>query len=56
MAYHFETVTLDKGMYNEEGKSFSEVLESYDPSEQYKGSSLEHLDAYQRQLKLLGCA
>lgn len=51
MAYQFENVKLDKGMYNEAGRSFSEVLEKSDPSEQYKGTSLEQLDAYQRQLK-----
>ncbi|MBP1758633.1 MAG: major capsid protein [Firmicutes bacterium] len=51
MAYQFETVRLEKGMYNEAGHSFSEVLEKCDPSEHYKGTSLESLDAYQRQLK-----
>ncbi len=51
MAYHFESVKLDKGMYHEHGRSFSEVLERADPSEQYKGTSLEHLDPFQRQLK-----
>ena len=51
MAYQFETVRLEKGMYNEAGHSFSEVLEKCDPSEHYKGTSLENLDAYQRQLK-----
>ena len=51
MAYHFETVKLDKGMYSESGRSFTKVLEKCDPSEQYKGTPLEHLDAFQRQLK-----
>lgn len=51
MAYHFETVKLDKGMYNESGRSFTSVLEKCDPSEQYKGTPMEHLDAFQRQLK-----
>ena len=51
MAYQFETVKLDKGMYNEAGTSFTKVLEKCDPSEQYKGTPLEHLDAFQRQLK-----
>ena len=51
MAHQFESVKLDKGMYQELGRSFSEVLERLDPSEQYKGTSLEQLDAYQRQLK-----
>ena len=51
MAYQFETVKLDKGMYSEAGSSFTKVLEKCDPSEQYKGTPLEHLDAFQRQLK-----
>lgn len=51
MAYQFENVKLDKGMYNQTGSSFAEVLEKADPSEQYRGTSLENLDAYQRQLK-----
>ena len=51
MAYQFENVKLEKGMYAESGKSFSKVLESLDPSENYRGTPLEGLDAFQRQLK-----
>lgn len=51
MAYHFETVRLEKGMYQETGRSFTDVLEKCDPSEQYRGTPMEKLDAYQRQLK-----
>jgi len=51
MAYHFETVNLEKGMYNESGKSFTQVLEKLDPSENYRGTALEGMDAFQRQLK-----
>ena len=51
MAYRFDNVKLEKGMYHESGKSFTQVLEKLDPSEQYKGTALEGLDAYQRQLK-----
>lgn len=51
MAYRFDNVKLEKGMYHEAGKSFTQVLEKMDPSEQYKGTALEGLDAYQRQLK-----
>lgn len=39
MAYQFETVKLDKGMYSEAGRSFTKVLEKCDPSEQYKGDA-----------------
>ena len=47
----YETVKLEKGMYGTPGKSFTEVLESLDPSANYAGSALEGLDAYQRQRK-----
>ena len=51
MAYQFHEIRLEKGMYGTPGKSFTQVLESLDPSENYKGTSLEGMDAYQRQLK-----
>ena len=51
MAYCYDNLKLDKGMYREAGRSFSQVLEREDPSERYKGTSLEGLDAFQRQLK-----
>ena len=51
MAYHFETVKLEKGMYGRSGQSFSQTLEELDPSEHYRGTALEGLDAFQRQLK-----
>ena len=51
MAYHFENITLEKGMYGRSGRSFSQTLEELDPSENYRGTPLEGLDAFQRQLK-----
>ena len=51
MSYRFDNLKLEKGMYNEAGRTFTQVLEREDPSEQYKGTALEGLDAYQRQLK-----
>ncbi|MGM9528322.1 MAG: phage major capsid protein [Oscillospiraceae bacterium] len=51
MAYKFNEIKLDKGMYGESGKSFTQVLEQLDPSEDYKGTAYEGLDAFQRQLK-----
>jgi len=51
MTYKFNEIKLDKGMYSESGKGFAQVLEGLDPSESYKGTSFEGLDAYQRQLK-----
>ncbi len=50
MAY-FEKISLEKGMYAAPGKSFTQVLEDLDSSENYRGTALEGLDAYQRQLK-----
>ena len=52
MAY--DNIRLEKGMYREEGKTFTQVLESVDPSENYRGTSLEGTDAFQRQLKRFG--
>jgi hypothetical protein len=46
----FENIKLDKGLYTT-GKGFTAELESVDPSENYKGTSLEGLDAFERQLK-----
>lgn len=50
---NFENIKLEKGLYTT-GKSFTAVLEELDPSENYIGTSLEGLDAYQRQLKRFG--
>ena len=51
MGYRYDNLRLEKGMYNEAGRSFTQVLEREDPDQQYKGTALEGLDAYQRQLK-----
>ncbi len=50
----FDNLRLEKGMYRQEGKSFSQVLEGMDPSENYRGTALEGTDAFQRQLKRFG--
>jgi len=49
----FDTIKLDKGLYTA-GKSFTQALEAADPSESYRGTALEGLDAYERQLKRFG--
>ncbi|MBQ8831352.1 MAG: phage major capsid protein [Oscillospiraceae bacterium] len=54
MSYNFENIRLEKGMYRETGKSFTQVLEELDPSEKYKNTPMEGMDAYQRQLKRFG--
>lgn len=51
MAYQYDNLKLEKGMYHEAGRSFTQVLESMDPDQQYKGTALEGMDAFQRQLK-----
>ena len=50
----YDHLKLEKGMYRQEGMSFTQVLESLDPSENYKGTALEGTDAFQRQLKRFG--
>ena len=50
----FDNLRLEKGMYRQAGKSFSQVLEELDPSENYRGTALEKTDAFQRQLKRFG--
>ena len=49
----FDNIRLDKGLYTT-GRSFTQALESVDPSEQYRGTAMEGLDAYERQLKRFG--
>ncbi len=53
MAY-FKNITLEKGMYGVPGKTFTQVLEELDRSENYRDTPLEDLDAYQRQLMRYG--
>lgn len=47
----YENITIEKGMYNPSGCGLTNTLEKLDPSENYRGTALEGLDAYQRQLK-----
>ncbi|CAK7080501.1 phage major capsid protein [Tissierella sp.] len=50
----FDDLKLEKGIYQDaikEGKTFSEKLEELDPTENYKGTEHDGLDAFQRQLK-----
>ena len=51
---NYNNIKLEKDMYNVCNKSFTDVLEELDPSEHYRGTELENLDAYQRQLKRFG--
>ena len=47
---NFENITIEKGMYQQKGKTLTDVLETLDPSD-YKGTALSNLDAFSRQLK-----
>ncbi|MCI5816089.1 phage major capsid protein, partial [Ruminococcus sp.] len=47
----YDTIKLEKSMYNLTGKSFSQALEELDPSAAYADSPLGKLDAFERQLK-----
>lgn len=47
----YNDIKLDKTMYNISGKSFSAVLSSLDPDENYADTPLSGLDAFERQLK-----
>lgn len=47
----FDNINLEKGMYAHPEKSFSEVLEELDPSANYRGTELDGMDAFSRQLK-----
>lgn len=51
MAYKYNEVRLEKGLYSEAGKSFEQALETLDPNENYRGTPYENMDAFQRQLK-----
>ena len=48
MAY-YDSIHLEKGLYS--GGDFTAALGRIDPDENYKGTELEGLDSYQRQLK-----
>lgn len=47
----YDNLKLEKGMYN---LDFTKALEELDPSENYEGTELADLDAYERQLNRFG--
>lgn len=47
----YKNISLEKGMYSYSGKTMTDILEELDPSVNYKGTFLEGLDAFSRQLK-----
>lgn len=47
----YNNITLEKGLYNICGKTFTEALSELDSDAEYVGTELEGLDAFERQLK-----
>lgn len=47
----YNDIKLEKGLYNITGKSFTQALEALDPNENYDGTDMSKLDAFERQLK-----
>lgn len=47
----YDTIRIEKGLYNISGKTFTQALTELDPDENYAGTDLEGLDAFERQLK-----
>ncbi|MBR6102994.1 MAG: hypothetical protein IKP95_11235 [Ruminococcus sp.] len=47
----YNNIKLDKSLYSITGKSFTEALTALDPDENYAGTELSSLDAFERQLK-----
>lgn len=47
----YNTIKLEKGLYNIAGKSFTQVLEDMDKDTCYDNTELRGLDAFERQLK-----
>ncbi len=47
----YTDIKLDKSLYSITGRSFTEALAQLDPDREYRGTELEALDAYERQLK-----
>ena len=51
MMNHYKELNITKSLYRGSGESFAERLERLDPTENYRGTELGDLDAFQRQLK-----
>ena len=47
----YTDISLSIELYTYPNKSFTDILETLDPSTQYEGTPLHMLDAYERQLK-----
>lgn len=47
----YKNIKLDRGLYSITGKNFTQALAALDPDAEYKGTDMEQLDAFERQLK-----
>ncbi len=47
----YNSIKIEKGLYNLSGKTFTQALEALDPSENYTDEALRKMDAFERQLK-----
>lgn len=47
----YNNIIIEKGLYSISGKSFTQALTELDPDENYTGTELEGLDAFERQLR-----
>lgn len=47
----FNTIRIEKSLYNISGKTFTQALSEIDPDENYTGTAFDGLDAFERQLK-----
>lgn len=51
MNNNYKELNITKSLYRGSNDSFAERLERLDPTENYRGTELDSLDAFQRQLK-----
>ena len=47
----YNEIRLEKSLYSIGGKTFTQALTALDPDENYQGTELSSLDAFERQLK-----
>ena len=56
MNNNYKELNITKSLYRGSNDSFAERLERLDPTENYRGTELGSLDAFQRQLKWAAAA
>ena len=53
MNNNYKELNIQKSLYRGCGESFAERLEKMDPTENYRGTELGHLDAFHRRQVIL---